>query len=75
MTTRRFHFSLDISASEYLKYYSGRASRVQTDTVEGLIIEFPAINLKPWVTRGGVQGTFMIEYDENHRLQDLQRIN
>ena len=74
MANRRFHFTIDLSAAEYLKYYSGRASRVNTTTHEGYVIEFPANNLKPWVSRSGVKGTFMIEYDDNNRLQQIQRL-
>jgi len=75
MTNRRFHFTLDLSAAEYLKYYSGRARTVNTTTLEGYVIEFPAINLNPWVSRSGIQGTFMIEFDENNRLQEIKRLS
>ena len=74
MSNRRLHFALDISANEYLKYYSGRANTVHTLTFEGVSIEFPAINLKPWVTRSGVSGNFMIEFDEDNHLKEIQKI-
>lgn len=43
-------------------------------THEGVSIEFPAINLKPWVTRSGISGTFVIEFDADNHLKNIQRM-
>ena len=74
MPNQQLHFTLDIDANEYLKYYSGAASTVHTITHEGVSIAFPAINLKSFVTRSGVTGTFVIEYDGENHLKNLRRI-
>ena len=74
MNNRRFVFSIAVSREEYLKYYSGRAAAIRTRTNEGLIIEFPARALTPWITHSGIQGTFSITFDENNRLTEIKRI-
>jgi len=75
MTELAYHFSILINPEEYLKYYSGMASTVRTETLEGVVIEFPASSLKPWVTRAGISGTFRIRFDESHRLLGVDKVN
>lgn len=74
MNNRTSVFSIVISREEYLKYYSGRAAAIQTHTNDGLIIEFPASALTPWITHSGIQGTFSITFDENNKLTEIKRI-
>ena len=75
MPEQSFRFSLSISREEYLKYYSGYAAAVRTTTHEGIVIEFPARNLTPWISHSGLNGTFEIRFDNNNKLIDLQRID
>jgi len=71
----RVHFSLDISRSAYLSYYEGVASEVVVQTEEGFTIRFPAARLRPFVTTSGIQGRFVLEYDDiNNQFQSLKRI-
>lgn len=74
MNNRQFVFSIAISREEYLKYYSGHAAAIRTKSYEGLIIEFPARALTPWITHSGIQGTFSISFDENNKLTEIKRI-
>jgi uncharacterized radical SAM superfamily Fe-S cluster-containing enzyme len=70
----RFRFSLNISSDDYLRYYRGEASMVQVTADDGRRIRFPAANLRPFVSREGVQGRFEITLDKENRLQDLKKL-
>ena len=74
MPNKSYTFSISISRDEYLKYYAGRASIVRTQTAEGLIIDFPANNLTPWITLSGINGTFRITMNEDHKLVDIKQL-
>jgi hypothetical protein len=41
---------------------------------DGSRLRFPAASLRPFVTREGVHGRFLIRFDENLRLVELRRI-
>lgn len=68
-------FFLDISRARYLNYYTGDISTVQVRSDKGLWIQFPATALQPWVTHEGIKGNFIIKFDENNKLIDLQKTN
>jgi len=74
MPNTSYTFSISISREEYLKYYAGRASTVRTTTAEGFVIDFPANNLTPWITHSGINGTFRITMNEDHKLIDIKQL-
>ena len=57
-----------------MHYYEGNATSVQTYAENGLLIQFPASALKPWVTHLGIQGYFMIKFDDNNKLISLDKL-
>ncbi len=63
-----------ITAEEYLKSYSGVARTVFTRSRDGRSIRFPANILRPFVTRDGIDGSFVITFDENQKFQDIRRL-
>lgn len=65
---------LTISAEEYLKLYRGTAKTVQTRSRNGLRIHFPANILQPYVNRKGIHGSFVIDYDDANRFQQIRRL-
>ena len=66
-------FSLRISREKYLDYYEGNVASVQTYTDTGLLIQFPASALTPWVTHLGIRGYFVIKFDDNNKLISLDK--
>jgi hypothetical protein len=70
----RIRFALDIPKDEYLRYYRGEAQAVQVTAEDGRRIRFPAINLRPFVTKDGVRGRFEITLDWDNRLLDIRRL-
>lgn len=63
-----------ISADEYLKSYSGIARTVATRSRDGRRIRFPASILRPFVTRDGIEGSFIISFDEAQKFQEIRRL-
>jgi hypothetical protein len=62
------YFSLKISRQEYLRYYAGDAKIVQVRSIHGLLLQFPASALKKHVTHQGINGHFVIKFDDNNKL-------
>ncbi len=73
-TTRKLYFSLLIPVHEYQAYYSGIVQDVSVVTHNGLRINFPASALRPYISHDGIQGEFVIEFDENNKLITLQKV-
>ena len=73
MAHREFIVPLSIAADVYLHMYSGAAQNVVARDSEGRRVQFPAASLRPFVTREGVKGVFIIRVDENNRLLDIRR--
>lgn len=65
--------SLVISADEYLKLYQGVAKSVFAKSASGETVRFPATILQPFVTREGVKGNFIIEFDNNNKFKSIKR--
>ena len=73
MRVNQYIVPLSIEAAAYERMYGGEAQHVVALDVEGRSIQFPAASLRPFVTREGIQGIFVIRVDENNRLVDIQR--
>ncbi len=67
-------FYINISRENYLKYYAGQASSIQVQSEEGLTLQFPATTVKPWITHQGIQGHFIIIFDENNKLIEMKKV-
>ena len=70
-----FTFSLIISNQEYQRYYSGDAKSVQVRSEQGLLIQFPASSLKPFVTHNGISGKFLIKMTNENKIISLKKIS
>ncbi|MEZ5560387.1 MAG: DUF2835 domain-containing protein [Pseudomonadales bacterium] len=71
---RRYEFDLCIPADELLRYYRGSAASVQAIDRYGRRLRFPAAALRPFVSGGGVRGTFVMVVGEDNRLKELARV-
>ncbi|MFK7855286.1 MAG: DUF2835 domain-containing protein [Granulosicoccus sp.] len=68
-------FSLDISAAEFESVYRGVGKVVVTRSDDGKTLQFPATELRKFVSRSGVQGRFAITFSNDHKLLDIKKIN
>lgn len=68
-------FFLNISPDEIQRYYRGEATTVVVTADDRTSLQFPAKNLRPFVTVNGVSGYFEIEYDEFSKLVGISRLS
>jgi hypothetical protein len=71
---REYRFHLSIPAHEYMAYYQGAAQDVVVELAGGFRVQFPAVNLRPFVTHEGVQGEFILRVDAQNKLQSFERL-
>lgn len=69
-----YRFRLAIPAEKYLAYYEGAAQQVVVKLANGQTLQFPADSLRPFVSREGVHGEFVLRVDANNKLQALERV-
>lgn len=74
MSKKKYHFSLSISAEEYLRYYQGEVLNVAVSTHQGVQLRFPASALRPYITQDGINGQFVLFTDANNKMIELRRI-
>lgn len=65
---------IHISADEFLKLYEGLAKDAHVTARDGRRVQFPAHILRPFVTRAGVQGSFVIQFDAAMKFSSIQRL-
>ena len=65
---------LNISAEQFLLYYSGGVKAVSAIAIDGRRVEFPASALRPHVEHDGIQGLFNLQFGPDHKLLSLTRI-
>ncbi len=63
-----------INADEYIRWYQGGARVVSAVARDGRRIQFPAGSLQPFVEHSGVHGTFAIHFDQNNKLERVERL-
>lgn len=65
---------LAIPADEYLRVYQGSAKLVSAIASDGRRVQFPANILHKMVTREGIYGRYLIEFNREGKFQKIQRI-
>lgn len=65
---------LAISPDEYKQYYSGTAKHVIAKACDGRNVQFPANVLRPYLTHSGIQGQFILVFDDNFKFIDIRRV-
>jgi Protein of unknown function (DUF2835). len=71
----RYEFDLSISPEEFLDYYRGTARTVVARSHSGQTVQFPAALLRRFIQPNGIQGTFVLTCDANHRNPVLEKID
>jgi hypothetical protein len=65
---------LSISTAEYLKVYRGQARAVTARAMDGRQVRFPADILKPYITRRGIDGIFVISFDDAGKFRSVRQV-
>ncbi len=72
--SKKTRFSLAISPEQYLAYYQRTVNNVSVMASDGRRIQFPANLLQKFVTHDGIQGIFEIEFDDQHKLLEIRKL-
>jgi uncharacterized protein YqjF (DUF2071 family) len=73
MEDREYIVTLNISALAYQRMYSGEARDILAHDMQGRRVRFPAVSLRPFVTRDGVSGVFVLRVDARNKLIEIRR--
>lgn len=73
MDKSEYLVQLNISAEAYQRLYRGTVRNVLARDSRGLAVQFPASALRPFVTREGVHGLFLIRVDADNKLLGITR--
>lgn len=65
---------IELSAEACLAHYEGRMGQVQTRSLDGRRVLFPAEALRRVVTRDGVHGIFRLTFSEAGRFLAIRRL-
>ena len=67
-------FRLRIDPDEFEAYYRGEVRNVLVTSIDGRRLQFPANILRPFVTRDGIEGLFVLRYDADGRFHSIERL-
>jgi NAD+--asparagine ADP-ribosyltransferase len=70
-----FRFYLNLTADQYLRVYQGTAKRVLVIANDGQRIEFPAQNIKKFLTHDGISGRFEMELTSENKFVAIRKIS
>jgi len=63
-----------LSALQYQTLYSGQAKNVVAHSLDGRKVQLPLSAFRRFVTHGGIDGFFDVEFDDQHKLVAITRI-
>ena len=72
---RRYVMDLQLTRDQVLRMYQGSASAVVGRARNGQRIRFPLHSLRQFVDLEGVNGTFALAVDREHRLVSIERLS
>jgi adenine deaminase len=68
-------FYLSLTSERYMAYYKGKASSIQTRSIDNKTIRFPANAIREFLTHDGIHGLFEIQFDKNNKLIKIEKID
>ncbi len=71
---QRIIVPLSISPEQLQRWYQGSVKNVQARAHDGRRVRFPVSVLRPFVGHDGIQGQYVLEFDESNRFHRLLKI-
>lgn len=65
---------LYICRDEWLKLYRGETHTVYATSRDGRSVKFPAGILSKYTTQNGVEGSFVIQFNDQGKFQSITRL-
>ncbi len=57
-----------MTTKEFLPYYQGKAQTIVVTSHQGITLQFPAMHLRPYLSRNGIYGNFCLHTQDNKFL-------
>ncbi len=70
-----YEFAVSVSADRLLAMYRGEVKYLVVRARNGLNLQLPLSNFRPYVTEEGLSGYFRVIVDQNNRLESLTRLD
>jgi len=67
-------FSIDIDYERYLSVYQGFTQSITVVTEDGRRLNFPAGNIRRFLTQSGIQGRFEMELTDRNKFIALRKL-
>ena len=67
-------FQLRLPAEQFLRVYQGSARTISTQAEDGRRIQFPAQNIKQFLTHDGIYGYFEMELTAEHKFIAIKKL-
>mgnify|MGYP002214497991 FL=1 len=67
-------FNIYLTEKETLSFYSARNNRVKVTAENGQTLSLPWGVFKPYVTKNGMNGRFVVYFDANGKFKELWRL-
>ena len=68
-------FSIKMSVDECQTIYAGKIKHLRVRASDGLVYQIPSANFRQFITHHGINGNFMLLFDENKKFIGIRQIN
>jgi hypothetical protein len=72
--SKTYQFSIYLSAAKTESIYQGQVKYIIVETEEGLKLQIPIHNFKPFVNSNGIRGSFRLITDDQNRLKKIEKL-
>ena len=72
--SKTYQFSLYLSAAKTESIYQGQIKYIIVETDQGIKLQLPAHNFKPFVNSNGIRGSFRLVTDDQNQLKKIEKI-
>jgi hypothetical protein len=70
-----YFFTINVSYQDCLRLYSGNKKHVVIIDEAGVKVSLPIHNIKPFITRVGINGRFHLTLSEHQKIKDFTQIS
>ncbi len=71
---KQYFFVINMSYADFLPYYQGQIQTIVVTSTAGVRIQFPAMNIRKYLTTTGIKGYFCMD-TKNNKFLSLNKIS
>ncbi len=66
--------NISLTAQQVKTIYEGQTRFILATSSDGLKVQLPALNFRPFVTLNGIHGRFRVSVDANNKIRKLEKL-